>query len=168
MRTKLYLGGSKDAMTKRVIALEQIESDEEVYAGFKKEIQYMRALTKRRRKGALSYDTVSNLRRRLKTLEDSFEIIVATGPCHWATILMIVEKKFPQLQGKIVWIDSGEYEGLAAKIRQAMYKLLGPTVMECLAIVTRPWKYWTQYILPIVWDNICLYIFKMDPIDSVE
>lgn len=155
-------------MTKRVIALEQIESDEEVYAGFKKEIQYMRALTKRRRKGALSYDTVSNLRRRLKTLEDSSEIIVATGPCHWSTILMIVEKKFPQLQDKIVWIDSGEYEGLAAKIRQAMYKLLGPTVMENLAILTRPWRYWTEYRFPIMWDNFCLYILNVDAIDCVE
>lgn len=185
-------GGSKPNMTARVLALRDLvlklhkiengdkngdnvifpESNETfILAGFKNEILFMREefnMNKEMTPGALSYDTVSNIRRRLKLLEESSEIHVATGPRHWSTICMIVEKKFPQLQGKFVWKDSGEKEGLTSKIREAMYKLLGPTVMEALAILLRPWKYWTQYRLPMIWDNFCLYILHVDPIDCVE
>jgi len=167
MRVKLYLGGREAAMKARIKALKEIPGDEIVYAGFEKEIEFMRSTNLWDGLGALSYDTVSNFRRRIDLLRKADRIFVATGICHWESILIIISKKFPELQGKVEWINSGEDEGVAGKVRLGMYKLAGPTVMEFLAKLTRPWKYWWQYKWPMAWSNMERYGFGLPESNDV-
>ena len=167
---KLCLGGPKAAMDARINALngKEIEGNVTyVYCGFEKEIDHMASIDYHEGLRALSYDTVSNFRRRIDLLRKADRIFVATGICHWESILIIISKKFPELQGKVEWINSDEDEGVAGKVRLVMYKLAGPTVMEFLAKLTRPWRYWWQYRWPMAWSNLERYGFNLPASNDV-
>ena len=151
----LYLGGSDDAMDARkrtlddrgqeLSLLEQYQVIK-IKAGFSTEIDAMGGGDNR----AFSYDSVSNFRSKYETLENAEKIYIATGYYHWRSIKeIIIPKKFPELIQKIIWLPSGEPEGLISVVRFWTYKLLGPKIMEQLAIITRWKRFINEYQIPL-------------------
>ena len=148
----LVLGGPEESMRKRVEALKMKRAENHgkgkvILDGFSSEINYMREFFPGEFLSyAYSYDTLSNFQRCKGDLEDADVVYIATSLLHWERIRIILRRKFPQVEKKIKWINSGETETKYAKLGLRIYKIFGPTILQKVSIITRWKKYRREYL----------------------
>lgn len=150
----LCLGGSEESMKKRIEALKTVGYGHFVLTGFESEILFMKSLISKEDIAgyAYSYDTLSNFARCSKALHDADTIVLATSPLHWERVKLILSRKFPELLGKVRWVDSHEGEAGYAELGLLIYKILGPWVLQKVAILTRWKRFKREYRIPRMRD----------------
>ena len=159
----LALGGSEESMELRVKALKQKKNENGygkfILDGFSVEIDYMRQFFHGEFLSyAYAFDTLSNIQGCKKDLEDADVVYIASSPLHLERIKIVLGRKFPYLLEKVEWLPTEECEVKYAKLGLLIYKILGPTVLQKVAIFTRWKKYHREYVAPIRERRLCAFL----------
>lgn len=158
--TVIYLGGSEAAMKcrceksdERTDELRKLGHNVKViFTGFKSEITYFKGNSKfsKDRIEGDAYDSVTNLLSQLEELLKAEKIVISTGYYHFRSIReIIVPENFPELSEKLIWVPSGEIEGIVGRIRFHAYAILRSKIMGKLAVVTRWSKFLEEFLIPL-------------------
>lgn len=159
----LALGGSEESMEIRVKALKQKKNEngggEFILSGFSGEIDYMRQFFHGEFLSyAYAFDTLSNFQGCITNLEKADVVYIASSSLHLERIKIVLNKNFPHLIEKVEWIPTEESEAKYARLGLWIYKILGPTALQKVAILTRWKRYRQEYISPIKERKLCAFL----------